>query len=265
MADPDYRALCARMADELDHYRQLLMDPRREAHALATEARALLDQPEPKGATAKELRQIFDDQSGYIGDEQVMWSSDFVAAARALLARWGCPTPQPLADSEAAELAAELRHFVAGYQQMRGLDPEHVYSIHRGDAMEAHLRISRLSRIAELLEGPTPQPPADGEVAELVEGLKLISDGMSAIGHESDSWFVARAADLLQRQHSQPVAVSERPWEREGWCDEQGRCWIFMPDIGTDPSWRLTDPRDVGPYHTHSLPANALPTPETSQ
>ena len=43
----DFRALCARMADELDHYRQLLMDDRREAHALAAEARAALAQPEP--------------------------------------------------------------------------------------------------------------------------------------------------------------------------------------------------------------------------
>jgi hypothetical protein len=43
----DYRALCARMADELDHYRQLLMDDRRETHALATEARAALAQPKP--------------------------------------------------------------------------------------------------------------------------------------------------------------------------------------------------------------------------
>jgi hypothetical protein len=42
----DYRALCARMADELDHYRQLLMDDRRETHALAAEARAALAQPE---------------------------------------------------------------------------------------------------------------------------------------------------------------------------------------------------------------------------
>jgi hypothetical protein len=38
----DFRALCARMADELDHYRQLLMDDRRETHALAAEARAAL-------------------------------------------------------------------------------------------------------------------------------------------------------------------------------------------------------------------------------
>jgi hypothetical protein len=32
------------MADELDHYRQLLMDDRRETHALATEARIYLAQ-----------------------------------------------------------------------------------------------------------------------------------------------------------------------------------------------------------------------------
>ena len=43
----DLRALCARMADELDHYRQLVMDDRREVHSLAVEARAALAQPEP--------------------------------------------------------------------------------------------------------------------------------------------------------------------------------------------------------------------------
>jgi hypothetical protein len=42
----DFRALCARMADELDHYRQLLTDNRCETHALATEARTALAQPE---------------------------------------------------------------------------------------------------------------------------------------------------------------------------------------------------------------------------
>jgi hypothetical protein len=47
----DWRALCARMADELDHYRQLLMDDRRETHALAAEARAALAQPEPQEPT----------------------------------------------------------------------------------------------------------------------------------------------------------------------------------------------------------------------
>lgn len=50
----DFRELCARMADELDYYKQLLMDDRREAHALAAEARAALSQSEPQGLS--ELR-----------------------------------------------------------------------------------------------------------------------------------------------------------------------------------------------------------------
>jgi hypothetical protein len=49
----------------------------------------LAAQPEPEGPSKAELRQIFDDQSGFINDEQVMWWSDFQPAARAVLARWG--------------------------------------------------------------------------------------------------------------------------------------------------------------------------------
>ena len=44
--DTKTRDLIRRLADELDHYRQLLMDDRRETHVLATEARAALAQPE---------------------------------------------------------------------------------------------------------------------------------------------------------------------------------------------------------------------------
>ena len=55
----DFRALCARMADELDHYHQLLMDDRRETHALATEARAALAEPDPVAPTDKELAELY--------------------------------------------------------------------------------------------------------------------------------------------------------------------------------------------------------------
>jgi hypothetical protein len=56
--------------------------------------------PEQVGPTASELRQIFDDQSGYIDDDQVMWYSDFAAAARAVLARWERLTaPEPVEPS----------------------------------------------------------------------------------------------------------------------------------------------------------------------
>jgi len=70
----DYRALCARMADELDHYRQLLMDDRRETHALATEARAALAQPEPVAPTDEEIMELMPRQM----------RDDLATAARAL-------------------------------------------------------------------------------------------------------------------------------------------------------------------------------------
>jgi hypothetical protein len=107
----------------------------------------------------------------------------------------------------------------------------------------------------------TPQPPAAGEVAAALIELRSTVMGLGQMGMYVAAQRVERAADLLQRHHPQPVPVSERLPGPEDW-DGDGRCWIFMPDIGTDPSWRLTDPRDIGPYHTHYLPANALPNPE---
>jgi hypothetical protein len=103
----DYKALCARMADELDHYRQLLMDDRRETHALATEARAALAQPEPEGPSDKELLALMPetmrDEFSYAakvcsdvtggqvkpGIFRVALNTAALEYAQAVLARWG--------------------------------------------------------------------------------------------------------------------------------------------------------------------------------
>ena len=79
----DFRALIHRMADELDHYRQLLTDNRAKLHPLATEARAALTQPEPEGPTDEELRELWQD-SWDTSEEQGAFQF-----ARAVLARWG--------------------------------------------------------------------------------------------------------------------------------------------------------------------------------
>jgi len=109
----DFRALCARMADELDHYRQLLMDDRRATHALAAEARAALAQPEPQGPSELELEAIelklWDKHrtKGYMGEE-FMYDNDFSAALdeyRDLLAR---PEPQGPTDAELDALFTEV-------------------------------------------------------------------------------------------------------------------------------------------------------------
>lgn len=52
---PDWRGLCSRMAAELDHYRQLVTDDRRELHPLAAEARAVLAATDPIRANALPL------------------------------------------------------------------------------------------------------------------------------------------------------------------------------------------------------------------
>jgi hypothetical protein len=110
----DFRALCARMADELDHYRQLLMDDRRATHALAAEARAVLAQPEPVAPTDAEIEEaaklIHASMRFAVPDNH--YTRDWVErgnslmqdearrTARAALASWGRPAIEPVPVSE---------------------------------------------------------------------------------------------------------------------------------------------------------------------
>jgi hypothetical protein len=63
----DLRTLVARMADELDYYRQLLVDDRREIHALAAEARAALAEPQTPAGEVAELVKWLRGQDGGLG------------------------------------------------------------------------------------------------------------------------------------------------------------------------------------------------------
>ena len=91
----DWRALITRMADELDHYRQLLMDDRRATHALAAEARAVLAQPEPVAPTDEELPMPAAIRD--MPEQQQRW---YALGWRAALARYARPTTQPVPVSE---------------------------------------------------------------------------------------------------------------------------------------------------------------------
>ena len=93
----DVRELCARMADELDHYRQLLMDDRRETHALATEARAALAQSEPQEPADKEITEWADAATEVPQEEldpevcgwrRCFGEKEFADTIRAALAHW---------------------------------------------------------------------------------------------------------------------------------------------------------------------------------
>jgi hypothetical protein len=83
----------------------------------------------------------------------------------------------------------------------------------------------------------------------------------------------------LQQRHPKPVPVSERPWNREGWCDAEGRCWLLTLEDGY-PQWRLHSIKGVqlrnamimvtvdtipmsfdSFWASHCLPFYALPLP----
>jgi hypothetical protein len=133
-------------------------------------------------------------------------------------------------------------------------------------------------RARTALAPPEPVAPTDEEIMELMpqqfrDDLATVSrlaahgtspdvtPGIFRVSLNTGALDYARAVlTRYARPTIQPVPVSERLPGAED-CDEEGRCWIFMPDIGTDPSWRLANPRDIGPYHTHWLPHHALPTP----
>lgn len=116
-------------------------------------------------------------------------------------------------------------------------------------------------------EGEAQQPSQ--QLDELAEQLRELAEILTRMGFVTlapPAWpsRLQRAAELLVHQQAfQPVLTKERPWEREGWLDQDGRCWMGNPgDELFLPSWRLCRPEDA-PHMIWSLPhwAISVPTP----
>ena len=92
MTNP-YRAELQLLFDAAESFTEPALGHHRPWAAALNRARALLDQPEPEGPTDEELMSlavsVFED-----------WNATDKDYARAVLARWGRPTPQPVAVSE---------------------------------------------------------------------------------------------------------------------------------------------------------------------
>lgn len=91
----DWKALCAELLQELEHasewdYQQALKD----------QARTALAQPEPQGPTDNDLLGCMIEAANSVPGGQstgiIDWEREAIAAARAVLARWGCPTITPI-------------------------------------------------------------------------------------------------------------------------------------------------------------------------
>jgi hypothetical protein len=103
-------------------------------------------------------------------------------------------------------------------------------------------------------------------------------DKYETVGHQGERFMsnddfdtaldVARK-DLTHfaRPTIKPVPVAERPWEREGWCDAEGRCWWLTLAAaeggrgGYSTFWELTTFKAAVRCASHWLPHHALPVP----
>jgi hypothetical protein len=83
MTDRNFRALCAELAEELDHY-YIGIQGHDRSHSLAAKARAALTKPEPQEPTDEDLWELYDDMGG--DPEDCAWCKNY---ARAVLSRWG--------------------------------------------------------------------------------------------------------------------------------------------------------------------------------
>jgi hypothetical protein len=112
---------------------------------------------------------------------------------------------------------------------------------------------------------PAPTPASDGEREELAQWIEKLGDNYDDLYRLTSDQVIPRLtrAALLLRHPTPaavPVAVSESPWEREGWCDWEGRCWWF--NQAGIPEWQLAD---GGPYGDFCLPHWAIPVPQPPQ
>jgi hypothetical protein len=113
--------------------------------------------------------------------------------------------------------------------------------------------------IGECMDEDDPDPPAEGEVGELVHELRSLAGALLGLHLPTVAATATRAAELLQQRHPEPVPVSERLPGPED-CDGDGRCWLIGPRF---PTWDLSYPPKTtsSTMWTHWLTATALPLP----
>jgi len=138
-------------------------------------------QPEPVAPTVMQILALSDEI-----ESEGLGTIDLVRRA---LARWGTPTAQPVPVSERLPTEQDVAELAENVEFMQ---------LPQDESTRSSFLLEFTRQALARWGRPTPQPPADGEVAELVEWLRnpLIVGGTLS---DSASRWLTRAADLLQR------------------------------------------------------------------
>jgi hypothetical protein len=127
--------------------------------------------------------------------------------------------------------------------------------------------VDNLEELAETaraeLAKPEPVAPTDEEL-DLVfdDWAECFSDDTPLSLDQSLFHSAARAILARFAQPTlTPIPVSERPWEREGWCDADGNLWAEHISREGTASWKYANRDFLGGWCQRCLPADTLPLP----
>jgi len=120
------------------------------------------------------------------------------------------------------------------------------------DCADAHAVVDRAR--AKLAQ-PEPEGVSDEELYQFWESHP-------ELGLTCDEPVKLLRAGLTRyaRPAIEPVPVAERPWERDGWCDDKGECYAWDGNYWWMVGGRWWERQSDEPF-THSLPHYALPVP----
>jgi hypothetical protein len=238
-----FRALCAELLQPLSEYDSA--NPYHEHRDLITRARAELAKPEPVGPSLEDLGPLISWLT-----ESATQSADAGRSTDAGMLTWAAQVVGERVDEDAPE--PEPQGPTAW--MYRG-EPDF-----DGERWRESWKVTLDEKLARYMSGnKEPVPLWDRPAIEPVPQGPT-SDELRTIAAE----FAIRTAEEFTRAvlarwgrpATDPTPVSERPWERDGWCDAQGTCWMWHP-INFHYCLCRPDPS----VHTHSLPHWVLPLP----
>lgn len=240
MTNP-YRALCAELIEAMTDDSTGCWQ--RESDVI-DRARALLAEPVAEGPTDEELLRVAANALGYLStspwdfESVPMSADDVLTIARAALARWGRPAAAPVPEPQ-AEGPTDEDTDDNGYEAI------------------CRQLIKDLAAARDALDAWADYLTEDNQRAAKF-CRKEYESARDAHTKACDAMAILRRPARWGRPAAAPAPVSERPWEHQGWCDKDGRCWFGWADE-PDASWSFCKPseRDTA---TVSLPAHALPT-----
>jgi hypothetical protein len=192
---------------------------------------------------------------------------------------YGCDTLDNLLDQLRARILPHLRPPVAGID-VPGVDGDYggLQELCDAEGVDPRVGVPLLRRarqawkVAAQPPAPTPAPASDEEREKLASWLENHAahlrkmESIGALGETELTPALERAATLLRQPAPAvvPVAVAERPWEREGWCDADGRCWWSHGPTPT-ARWSLLPMDGMDDARGWLLPHWAIPIPQPPQ